>query len=46
MNKNGRGVARAMHTVVPDEFEAVCDIGKAHVYELKLKAEKFAPRIF
>ena len=44
MNKNGKEVVRETNTVVPNEVEAVCDIGKAHVYEFKLNAEKFAPR--
>ena len=45
MNKNVKGVAREMHTVVPDQVEAGCNIGEAHdVHEFKLNAEKFASR--
>ena len=45
MNKDGKEVAREMHrVVVPDEVEAVCDIGKAHGCAFKLNAEKFASR--
>ena len=44
MKNNGNEVTRGMHTEVPDAVEAVCDIGKGHVYEFKLNAEKFASR--